>query len=171
MGMFDSVYLDKAFCYLCGKRFCQNDEWQTKSGKSLLLKYKSRGEFEKDNPTVGLYKLSNRCSGCGEYINISLRNLSSEHEDYAKAQADKLKETLTRECTSKHPDHEWKGEPYLFWNAWCSKCKELGVSKGDVPPDASRELIEKQKEIRNRPRKQVDWGEFMEEWQEEYEDD
>lgn len=149
MGLFDYVGLKVSFCPFCAEPIPPDDYYQSKSGKRVLNTYKSREVWESMNPDMSFYTLSQTCPACKENYALQVSNKSPEHLAVIEKQWQKTKQKMIDDQTASHPNHNWNGiDKVCFMNAWCSKCRDLGVENGDVPPDASEFLIEAQKKVR-----------------------
>ncbi len=99
----------------------------------------SREDFEDKFFQLSFYRVAlGNCPSCKEWSAVQICNKSPRHEEF-RQQEWKMRETaMTEGCTQAHPNHnfdQWACGNYMFYNTWCSKCKELGVEGGDLPPD------------------------------------
>lgn len=136
MGMFSTIVLEKLFCPLCGVQQEKTDG-QTKKGQ-LDLRTRTKARFDRDNPTLGYYKVRfGECTSCKHWIDIDLTNTSEEYANHCKQEGERMNHEMGQRALKTHPNHEYSyfdrqtGEP-RFHTVWCPRCKDLGLER-DLP--------------------------------------
>jgi hypothetical protein len=143
MGMYDTVIIPDLHCYRCG--MIAEKDWQTKDGPCALRVYDSEEAFFTENSDVGFAYFSGNCSHCTSSLHVGLLNNTDAFIEKQKIFLREWKEDRVRSNTSSHPNHPLSYSRYYelgFDNAWCEKCKELGVGQGEAPPDIEPKYLE-----------------------------
>lgn len=170
MGMFDSIRPEKATCPYCGT-VMENPEFQTKDGECQMADYYTWEAFGETVPTLGSFTAYTSCPSCEKWIELSVRNESHAHKaiqasldaEFNQRWEEQRKKYVERQ-NAEHPNHPIGSEiwmSYLVSNAYCDRCKEEGIAKGEPHPDnvfVKARLEARAKYLEEHPRSCIECG-------------
>ena len=145
MGMFDTVFISGLYCYYCGG--LANEDWQTKDGDNDMSSFDSLDDFFTKHQDAYVAGFSGDCSQCGKWLRITLPNETEASKAYREVERLKWEGKYREKATAAHPNHGVVGSTYysiFFDNAWCDRCRELGVDKGEPSAEMDSVYLEGQ---------------------------